>query len=60
MKSVAVAVEQYSVVVGGVSATSLANVDVLLAPDGVSLPATFLQAQGQLTQAQIIYAYLFG
>ena len=54
------AVEQYSVVVGGVSATSLANVDVLLAPDGVSLPATFLQAQGQLTQAQIIYAYLFG
>ena len=40
-------------------APSLADADVLLSTDGVSLPATFLLARGQLTRTRVIYACMF-
>ena len=52
--------EQYSTVVGGGAAPSLADSYFLLEPDGVSLPATLIQSRGQLTRTRIIYTCLFG
>ena len=53
IKSATVAAKRYSTVVGGGVAPSLDDTDVLLAPDGVSLPSTFLEARGQLTQTRV-------
>ena len=50
----------YSTVVGGGAAPLLANADILSDPDGVSLPATFLQARVQMTWTQVIYVCMFG
>ena len=45
---------RYSKVIREGAVQSLANANTLAIPDGVSLPATFLQAQVQLTRNQVI------
>ena len=52
--------ERLSTVVGGGAAPSLTDADVLLKPDGVSLPAPFFQDWRKLTRSQVIYTCLFG
>ena len=59
-KSAAISSKQYYTVVGGGAAPSIANADVLSAPDGMYLTLTFIQARGQLTRTRVIHACLFG
>ena len=52
--------KRYSTFVGGGTAPSLANANILAAPYVFSLPITFLQARGQLTRTRVICTCTFG
>ena len=47
-------------VASGTGAPSLANVEILLAPDRVTLPRNFLMARGQWLRMRLIVATCFG
>ena len=47
-------------VASGAGAPSLADVEILLAPDGVTLPQNFLMACGQWLRTRLIAGTCFG
>ena len=47
-------------VASGTGAPSLANVEILSAPDGVTLPRNFSMARGQWMRTQLIVGTFFG
>ena len=51
---------RYAMVASGTGAPSLANVDILSAPDGVTLPRNFSMARGQWTRTGMIIGTCFG
>ena len=51
--------DRYAMVASGTGAPSLANVEILLAPDGVTLPCNFSMARGQWSRTRLIVATLF-
>ena len=52
--------DRYSVVASGAGAPSLADVEILFAPDGVTLPRNFSMARGQWLRTQLIVGTYFG
>ena len=54
-KKASMAADRYSKFFRGGAAPSLADANILAAPDLVYLPATFLQNMGQLTRTRVIY-----
>ena len=52
--------DQYAMVASGTGAPSLADVKILSAPDGVTLPRNFLMARGQWLSTRLIVATCFG
>ena len=51
---------QYSMVASGAGATSLADVEILSAPDGVTLPRNFSMVRGQWLRTWLIVGTCFG
>ena len=52
-------VERYAMVASGTGAPSLADVEILLAPDGVTLPRNFSMACGQWLRTRLIVGTCF-
>ena len=52
--------DRYAMVASGTGAPSLANVEILSAPDGVTLPRNFSIARGQWLRTRLIVATCFG
>ena len=52
--------DRYAMVASGTGAPSLADVEILLAPDGVTLQSNFLMARGQCLRNRLIVATCFG
>ena len=52
--------DRYTMVASGTRAPSLAGVEILLAPDGVTLPQNFSMARGQWTRTGLIFRTCFG
>ena len=50
----------YAIVTSGAGAPSLADVETLLSPDGVTLPRNFSMARGQWLRTQLIVGTCFG
>ena len=50
----------YAMVASGVGAPSLADVEVLLAPDGVILPQNFSRVRGQWLRTRLVVGTCFG
>ena len=53
-------VGRYAMMASGTGAPSLANVEILSAPVGVTLPQNFSMARGQWMQTRLIVGYFFG
>ena len=51
---------RYAMVASGTGAPSLADVEILSAPDGVTLPRNFSMARGQWLRTRLIAATCFG
>ena len=52
--------DRYSMVVSGAGAPSLADVEILSAPNGVALPRNFSMARGQWLRTRLIVGNCFG
>ena len=52
--------ERYAMVASGAGAPSLADVEILLAPEGVTLPRNFSMVHGQLLRTRLIFGTCFG
>ena len=52
--------DRYAMVASGAGAPSLANVEILSAPDGVTLPCNFSMARGQWLRMRLIVGTCFG
>ena len=52
--------DQYAMVASGAGAPSLADVEILSAPDGMTLPQNFLMARGQWLRTRLIVGTCFG
>ena len=52
--------DRYSMVASGTWAPSLVDVEILSAPDGVTLPRNFSMARGQWLRTRLILATCFG
>ena len=52
--------DQHQVIAGGVGAPSLADLETLKAPDGVSLTANLDMAWGDCTELRVVLVILFG
>ena len=52
--------DRYAMVASGTGAPSLADVEILSAPDGVTLPRNFSMARGQWLRTRLIVATCFG
>ena len=50
---------RYAMVASGIGPPSLANVEILSAPDGVNLPRNFSMARGQWLRTRLIVATYF-
>ena len=48
--------DRYAMVASGTGSPSLANVEILSAPDGVTLPRNFSMARGQWLRTRLIVA----
>ena len=51
---------QHQVIAGGIAASALDDVVMLMAPDGVFLPVTLVMARGYHTLLRVVLATLFG
>ena len=52
--------DRYAIVASGAGAPSLADVKILSAPGGVTLPRNFPMARGQWLRTQVIFGTCFG
>ena len=52
--------DRYAMVASGTGPPSLADVEILSAPDGVTLPCNFSMARGQWLRTSLIFATCFG
>ena len=52
--------DRYAMVASGIGAPSLDDVEILSAPNGVTLPCNFLMARGQWLRTRLIVATCFG
>ena len=52
--------DRYAMVASGTGAPSLADVEILSAPDGVTLPRNFSMARGQWMRTRLIVGTCFG
>ena len=59
-KFLCVQADRYAMVASGTEAPSLADVEILLAPDGVTLPRNFSMARWQWLRTRLIVATCFG
>ena len=53
-------IDRYAMVASGAGAPSLADVEILSAPDGVTLPRNFSMARGQWIRTRLIVRTCFG
>ena len=52
--------DRYAMVASGAGAPSLTDVEILSAPDGVTLPRNFSMARGKWLRTRLIVGYCFG
>ena len=59
-KFLRVQVDRYAMVASGTGATSLADVEILLGPDGVTFPRNFSMARRKWLRTRLIFGTCFG